>query len=363
MIPVEQHDDEWIIRLNVPPGYKEDARLDVYVTRFLPNASRAKVQQGIRDSQVQVNGVIVDKVSYRVQAGDEIICRLLRPPPAEAKPENIPVDIVYEDSFLIVVNKAAGMVVHPAHGNQTGTLVNALLYHVGGHAITVQDVDDLDEEDVGLSVLNAVPSNPADPSIRPGIVHRLDKDTSGLLVVAKDDVTHRRLAAQFEKHTISRSYQAIVWGIPSPEAGRIEGAIGRDPRNRKQMAVVQPEAGKRAVTHYQTLEAMTHTSLLEFRLETGRTHQIRVHARSIGHPVMGDPIYDGRTLRNEAASGKQRAFFRNLLELLPRQALHARTLGFLHPHSRTYMEFGAPLPEDMRMVLDRLRKAEEKRAH
>ena len=350
--------DDWVITLDVPTGYAEDARLDVYVTRFLPNASRAKVQQGIREGQVRVNEAVVEKVSYRVQAGDVIECRLQRPPPTEALPEEIPLDVVYEDAYLIVVNKAAGMVVHPAYGNRTGTLVNALLYHVGGGAVTVENVDELDEEDVGLSTVNAAPPRPDVPVLRPDIVHRLDKDTSGLLVVAKDDVTHRALARQFEERTIRRRYLALVWGLPDPTAGRIEGAIGRDPRDRKRMAVVPPGKGKHAVTHYTCVEAFAHTALLQFQLETGRTHQIRVHARHLGHPVLGDPVYEGQALHAGPHTGKRRAFFKNLFEVMPRQALHAHTLGFMHPHTGASVDFTADLPADMQHVLERLRAVE-----
>lgn len=357
----ESEQEEWEITLDVPPGYKEDARLDVYLTRFLPNASRAKVQAGIKEGRVTVNGAVVDKVSYRVQAGDYILCRLRRPPPVEAKPEPIPLDIVYEDKYLIVLNKPAGMVVHPAYGNLTGTLVNALLYHVGGQAVTLGELDELDEDEVGLSMINAAPTRPGDVSIRPGIVHRLDKDTSGLMVVAKDDVTHRRLARQFERRTIQRRYAGIVWGIPEPMEGRIEGDIARDPRDRKRMAVVPSGKGKHAVTHYVTLERFAYAALLQFRLETGRTHQIRVHALHIGHPLLGDATYGGDTLRYGPHTAKRRAFFNNLFEVLHRQALHAQTLGFIHPVTGADMYFTSDLPEDMQYVIQRLRTVEPER--
>ena len=354
----DEKDEEWVISLEVPPGYREDARLDVYLTRFLPNASRAKVQQGIRDGRAVVNDRVATRVSYRVQAGDRIVCRLERPPPMEARPEAIPLDVVFEDEWLIVVNKPAGMVVHPAHGNQTGTLVNALLHHVGGGSLSVDDMEDVDEDDVGLSIVNAAPALPGDPSIRPGIIHRLDKDTSGLLVVAKDDVTHRHLARQFERRTIRRRYVAIVWGVPDPPQGRIEAPIGRSPRDRKRMAVVAPELGKHAVTHFETLEPQAYTALLQFRLETGRTHQIRVHAAHIGHPVVGDVRYDGQRIRYGPATGKRKTFFDNLFRIMPRQALHAASLGFVHPRSGDDVYLEAPIPADMQTVLDRLRRVE-----
>jgi 23S rRNA pseudouridine1911/1915/1917 synthase len=350
---------ETVIRLQVPDGYQEEGRLDVYITRFVENASRTKVQRSIREGHVTVNGEVVTKVSHTVLAGDEIVCRVMRPPPMEAVAEDIPLNIVFEDDYLIVVNKAAGMVVHPAYGNRTGTLVNALLHHVGGGSYSVEDDEDEEDldDDVGLSTLNAAPSREGDPSIRPGIVHRLDKDTSGMLVVAKDDMTHRGLAKQFEEHTIQRRYLAIVWGVPDLPKGTIDTHVGRDPRDRKRMAVVR-RGGKHAVTHYETVEAMQHTSLVQFRLETGRTHQIRVHAQHIGHPVLGDATYGGQSVRYGPSAGSRKAFFNNLFARLPRQALHAHTLGFLHPITDERLYFTADLPADMQYALDQLRRVE-----
>lgn len=350
---------ETVIELEVPAGYHEEARLDVYLTRCVQNASRTKVQRSIKDGYVTINGGVVTRPSHTMQPGDVIRCRILRPPPLEVTPEPIPLDIVYEDDCLIIVNKAAGMVVHPAYGNRTGTLVHALLYHVGGSPLRLdgEEEEPLDEQ-VGLSTLNAAPQRPGDPAVRPGIVHRLDKDTSGLMVVAKDDATHRRLARQFEERTIQRRYLGLVWGVPDPPVGVVEATVGRDPRDRKKMAVVSPEKGKHAVTHYETVEAMTFTALVRFRLETGRTHQIRVHARHVGHPILGDPTYDGRTIRYGLRTAKRRAFYNNLFTILPRQALHAQTLGFVHPHTGKEVFFASELPDDMHDVLDRLRAVE-----
>ena len=352
---------ERIVRLDVPEGYREGARLDVYLSRFMPNVSRTKVQRGIKEGRVTVNGEPADKPAQPVQAGDVLECRVLRPPPLEVQPEPIPLDVVYEDDDLLVVHKPAGMVVHPAYGHRTGTLVHALLYHVGGAPLSVEaedDEDDLDDDDVGLSTVNAVPSRPGDPSIRPGIVHRLDKDTSGLLVVAKHDVAHTHLAKQFEAHTIHRRYLALVWGIPDPAAGTIATAIGRDPRDRKRMAVVPVGHGKHAVTHFETQETHQHTALLQFRLETGRTHQIRVHAQHINHPILGDPTYGGQQIRYGPAVGSRKKFFDNLFAAMPRQALHAHTLGFIHPTTGEEVRFSADLPDDMQHVLDRLQAVE-----
>ena len=354
---------ETTVELTVPPGYRKGERLDVYLARVLPDASRAKVQRSIKQGHVHVNGAAQIKASHSVQAGEAIACTLQRPPPIEAVPEPIPLEIAYEDDYLMVVNKAAGMVVHPAYGHSGGTLVNALLYHVGSAALRSdrgEDAGDVEgEADVRLSTVNARTSGMGDPSIRPGIVHRLDKDTSGLMVVAKDDVTHAHLARQFFERTIDRRYLALVWGVPEPSAGRIEEALGRDPRDRKRMAVVPPERGKHAVTHYETVEELAHTALLRFRLETGRTHQIRVHAEHIGHPVLGDPTYGGQAIRYGLATGTRRAFFRNLFAAMPRQALHAYTLGFEHPRSKETLHFTANPPSDMQHALEQLRKAQE----
>ena len=350
---------ETVIELEVPGGYQEEARLDVYITRFVHNTSRTKVQRGIKDGRVTVNGVVVKRPSHVVQQGDVIRCRVMRPPPLDVTPEAIPLNIVYEDNYLIIVNKAVGMVVHPAFGNRTGTLVNALLHHVGGGPLRLdQDDDEALDVDIGLSTLNAAPPRPGDPAIRPGIVHRLDKDTSGLMVVAKDDETHRALARQFEERTIQRSYLGLVWGVPDPPTGVIDAPIGRDPRDRKKMAVVAAERGKKAVTHFETVEAMLFTALVRFRLQTGRTHQIRVHARHLGHPILGDPTYDGRSIRYGLVTAKRRAFFANLFKVMPRQALHAQTLGFVHPHTGEAVSFTSTLPDDMQHVLDRLRAVE-----
>ncbi len=341
----------------VPAGQTPGIRLDVYLTRQIRNATRNKVQKGIKQGLVRVNGRTVQRPSYEVQPGDVIVCTLYKAPPVEARPEPIPLDIYYEDEHLIVVNKPAGMVVHPAYGHREGTLVNALLHHVGVRAPLRLEEEAMGEE-MGLSLGQAVPRYEGDPTIRPGIVHRLDKDTSGLMVVAKDDATHAHLARQFMERTIERMYEAFVWGVPEPPEGRIEGAIGRDPRDRKRMAVVPAERGKYAVTHYRVLEALPYVSRVAFKLETGRTHQIRVHARHIGHPLLGDPTYGGQQIGAGPGTRKRKAFFKRLFERMPRQALHARTLGFEHPHSGEFLRFEAELPEDMQDVWHELKRIE-----
>ncbi|MEZ4701397.1 MAG: RluA family pseudouridine synthase [Rhodothermales bacterium] len=356
MMETERQETE--IVLDVPSGYAEGERLDVYITGFVANATRAKVQQALKEERVRVNGRVATKPSYRVQGNDRIVCIVLRPPPIEAAPEAIPLEVVYEDEWLLVVNKRAGMVVHPAYGNRTGTLVNALLHHLGAGPISLEeteDEDDGDETPAPLSMSNAQPRSAEGIDLRPGIVHRLDKDTSGLLVVAKDDVTHAKLARQFFDRTTRRTYEALVWGEPSPREGVVETALWRDSRDRRRMAVVPDDKGKRAVTHYSLIESFGYTSHVAFRLETGRTHQIRVHALHLKHPILGDTTYGGTEVRFGPQTSKRVAYFRNLFERMPRQGLHARTLGFKHPQTGAEMDFEAPLPDDMAWVLNRLR--------
>ncbi len=353
----EPDKQETEITFLVPPGYREEARLDVYLTEHIQNATRAKVQKGIREGRVRINGHVSTKRSYTVQPGDVLVCTLLKAPPLEIRPEPIPLDIVYEDDDLLVVNKKAGMVVHPGYGNRTGTLVHALMYHVGASALEMQELDteDLSDEDLGLSVLNLASAEGGNRVVRPGIVHRLDKDTTGLLVVAKNDIAHARLAKQFAERSIFRRYQAIVWGVPDPSSGRIESFLGRDPRDRRRMTTVDEEDGKRAITNFETIESLGFTAHLEFRLETGRTHQIRAHAREIGHPLLGDVMYGGDRILKGPQTGARKAFFSKLFSHLPRQALHAFALGFRHPLTGEEIRLEAPLPSDMTFVIRELK--------
>ncbi len=249
-------------------------------------------------------------------------------PPDKAVPEDIPLNVVFEDEHLIVVNKPAGMVTHPGHGNWTGTLANALLFHCNR-----------------LSTIN-------DPRVRPGIVHRLDKDTSGLIVAAKDDVTHASLARQFFDHTIDREYWAIVWGKLSTPRGMIEADLGRSKSDRKKFAVV--EEGKFAATEYEVLKEFRYLSLVRLKLHTGRTHQIRVHLSHIGHPVFGDPTYHGRRINYGEPTPKFRQEVTNLLKIIDRQALHAKTLGFIHPVTKAHLHFDSELPDDFESVLKQI---------
>lgn len=315
----------------VPEGQHNDVRLDVYITSFVQNATRNKVQKAIKSGHVVVNGKD-EKSSYIMQPGDIIEITLPKPPPEEAKPEEMDLDIVYEDDELLMVNKSADMVVHPAFGNWTGTLVNGLLHHTNENL-----------------------SNADDETLRPGIVHRLDKDTSGLLVVAKNEVAHQKLAKQFAKKTAQRKYWAVVWGNP-PDSGTIDQNVGRSPSNRKIMTVLPDGRGKTAVTHFKKIDEFDHLALLEIQLETGRTHQIRVHMQHKGFYVFGDTTYGGDSVRYGSNTGSRKSMFENLFKRMPRQALHAKTLGFTHPKTDEWVEFDSNLPEDFQYVLEKLRE-------
>lgn len=323
-------DEHTHIRLEVPQGHHEMMRLDKYITEFVQNATRSKVKDAIDLGYVLVNGQ-KRKASYSVQPHDVIDISLPTPPPPEAEPEDIPLDIVHEDDHIIVVNKPAGMVVHPAFGNRHGTLVNGLLHHVGKLA---------NDEDV----------------LRPGIVHRLDKDTSGLLVVAKTEIAHNILAKQFAERKVSRSYQAISWGVPEKESGTISAPLGRSKKDRKKMAVVPEGEGKHAVTHYRVLEYFDHLSHIEINLKTGRTHQIRVHFQHAGMPVFGDPTYGGDRVVYGPNTGSRKQMYKALFIRLSRQCLHAKTLGFVHPHTGEEVFFDSELPEDFSYALTKIKK-------
>ncbi|MGF1670240.1 MAG: RluA family pseudouridine synthase [Balneolaceae bacterium] len=316
--------------MHVPDGQHSDIRLDVYITSFVQNATRSKVQKAIKDGYVSVNGV-QQKSSYIMQPGDVIEISLPKPPPVKAKPQEMDLNIIYEDEDLLIVNKPSDMVVHPAFGNWQGTLVNGLLHHTNKNL-----------------------SKSDDQTLRPGIVHRLDKDTSGLLVVAKNDRAHHILSKQFAKKDVERTYWAIVWGKP-PREGTIVGNIGRSPQDRKIMAVLPEGEGKDAVTHFKTIEYFDYLALLEIQLETGRTHQIRVHMQAEGYYVFGDKSYGGDAVRYGPNTGTRKTMFKKLFEIMPRQTLHAKTLGFEHPGTNEYVQFNSPLPADFQEVLDTLR--------
>lgn len=301
-------------RLTVSP---EDAgvRIDKYLAEQLPDITRSYLQKLLKDGSVQMNGKTV-KASTKTAVGAVIALTIPEPEEPEILPENIPLDILYEDSDVILINKPKNMVVHPAAGHYTGTLVNALMYHCRGD----------------LSGINGV--------LRPGIVHRIDKDTTGVLIVCKNDRAHNALAEQLKEHSITRKYRAIVCGNLKEDEGTVDAPLGRHPQDRKKMAIVR-SGGKRAVTHYRVLERFGNDTYIECQLETGRTHQIRVHMASLGHPLLGDEIY-----------GRAKSPFK-----LEGQTLHAMVLGFIHPTTGEYMEFEAPLPEYFEKLLEKLRKS------
>ena len=310
--------------LDFLPG-AEPMRLDLFICRELGGETRATVQRLIEAGNVLVNGRTV-RPSLKLKGGERIQVEIPAPLPAEPKPEAIPLEVLYEDGDLIVINKPAGMVVHPGAGNSSGTLVNALLAHCS-------DLSGIGGE------------------LRPGIVHRLDKDTSGVLVAAKSDRAHQSLSHQFSVHSVKRIYQALVYGNPKEDGGKIEGIIGRHPTERVRLSG-KAKSGKHAVTRWRVKERYGRVSLLELRLETGRTHQIRVHLSEAGHPLLGDPLYpDGGRFNNLTDP-----LLRKMISALGRQALHARTLGFIHPVTGEFMEFTTELPEDMAALIDYLRK-------
>lgn len=313
--------------LRVPAQQQKD-RLDKYLTQFLPDLTRTRIQQLITDGFVTVNGKTI-KPSHQISAGELIEARLAAPPPSELIPEDIPLRVVYEDRYLLVVDKPAGMVVHPACGHPTGTLANALLYHYET-----------------LSQMSG--------QGRPGIVHRLDKDTSGLLVAARDDQTHAALAAQFKEKSTVREYVAVVWGHPQPSHATISSFLTRSSSDRRKI-IVATTPGKWAVTHYEVLEKFRHLSLLRLTLETGRTHQIRVHLSHRGHPVFGDPVYAGRKSQLAGMNAADTRLGAALLENFKRQALHARVLGFVHPVTKQPLHFESEIPPDMNHLISTLR--------
>lgn len=309
-------------------------RVDKFLMDHLRDTSRNRIQKAAELGFIQANGVAV-KSNYKVKAGDVITLMLDRPKREwEIIPENIPLEIVYEDAYLLVLNKPAGLVVHPGCGNFSGTLVNALAWHL-------KDDPHYD---------------PNDPTV--GLVHRIDKDTSGLLVVAKRPEAKTDLCRQFFFHNTQRQYHALVWGALSQEEGTIIGNIGRDPKDRLRMAVFSPESntGKTAVTHWRVIERLGYVTLVQCELETGRTHQIRAHMRHIGHPLFSDERYGGTEILRGEPTSAYKAFIRNCMDICPRQALHARTLGFRHPATGQKMHFSCPWPKDMTMLIQKWRR-------
>jgi len=307
-------------------------RIDKFLTSRIENTSRTKVQNAADAGNILSNGKPV-KSNYKVKPGDVVTVVLPHPPrEIELIPQDIPINIVYEDDNVLLVNKEPGMVVHPGFGNYNGTLVNAVAYHLRDNPLF------------------------ASGELRPGLVHRIDKDTSGILVLAKDELSLNKLALQFFNRTTDRKYIALVWGDLPEEEGTITGNIGRNPRDRKQMFVFADGSdGKHAVTHYKVLERLGYVNLVECKLETGRTHQIRVHFKFIGHPIFNDELYGGHEILKGTTFTKYKQFVQNCFKILPRQALHAKSLAFTHPVTGERMTFDSELPADMSQTIDKWR--------
>lgn len=313
---------------------QDPLRIDVFLMARIAGITRTKLRKHFDAGMVTVNGKVI-KPNYKVRPSDEVVVHIEEEPEEfQLIPEDIPLDIVYEDDEVMVVNKPAGMVVHPGVGNPSGTLVNALAHYFG--------------------------EKPAAGIQRPWLIHRIDKGTSGLLLIAKNENHSAFLSDQFKKHTIDREYMALVWGVPDPEVGTVEGYIGRSQTDRKKFTVLPEDAhGKYAVTHYEVLEDFQFTSLVKCRLETGRTHQIRVHMKHIGHTLFNDQFYGGDKIRKGVVFGKYRAFVQNCFNLMPRPALHARLLGFEHPTTHDRLVFEADPPPDFQQVLDKWRQLKD----
>ncbi|MCG8411817.1 MAG: RluA family pseudouridine synthase [Bacteroidales bacterium] len=319
-------------RIEVDAGQKP-LRIDKFLVNRLENASRSKIQSAAEAGNILINNKAV-KSNYKVKPSDVISIVMAQPPrEIELIPEDIPVEIVYEDDQFLIVNKEPGMVVHPSYGHYTGTLVNAMMHHLKD-----------------LPLFNS-------GEMRPGLVHRIDKNTSGLLVIAKTELALNRLAKQFFEKTSERKYIAIVWGTFDEKEGTIVGNIGRNIKNRKIMQVFPDgEQGKHAVTHYKVIEELGYVSVVECQLETGRTHQIRVHFQHIGHPLFNDPEYGGNQILKGTTFTKYKQFVQNCFSILPRQALHAKTLGVKHPTTGEFKRFDSEIPKDMQQVMERWRR-------
>ncbi|GAA0141856.1 RNA processing factor [Lithospermum erythrorhizon] len=351
-------------------------RVDAWICSKISGISRARVQSSIKSGLVSVNGRQIDKSSYMVRSGDKVNCTIAEMQQLKAEPEEMPLDIVYEDAHLLVIHKPAHLVVHPAPGNATGTLVNGILHHCSLPTVsyTSQDIPSEDDDASDEELNGGVCSGESDASIRPGIVHRLDKGTSGLLVVAKDEHSHAHLAEQFKSHTIKRIYISLTCGIPSPASGRIDVPIGRDSNNRLRMVAVSGSSKsgrtRHAASRYRVIEILAGggSALVEWKLETGRTHQIRAHAKYLGIPLLGDEVYGGTkgmalALLQPKTMPTVRGKLMEMLSKLERPCLHALTLGFQHPHTGENMNFSQLPPEDFAAVLTQLREFSKEKVH
>lgn len=319
------------LKIEVDPK-QQPLRIDRFLVDRIPNLSRNRIQSGLKEGHFLVNGLPV-KPNYKVTPGDVVMVFMPKPRSTELEPQNIPLDIVYEDDDLLIVNKKPGMVVHPGYNNTSGTLVNALVYHFQGLPTSFNGED------------------------KPGLVHRIDKDTSGLLVIAKNENALTHLAKQFYDHTIERTYQAIVWGTftDQEEEGTLTTMIGRSDSDRRMYTVLPDDTtrGKKAITHFKQLQDLRYVSLVECKLETGRTHQIRVHMKHLGHSLFSDQMYGGDKIIKGERTGKYKTFVENNFKICPRQALHAKSLGFIHPTTNEWMQFDSEIPQDMQKLLKR----------
>ncbi len=329
-LPEEQDDELFEHHRIVADAGQSLVRIDKFLMDRLPNVTRTKIQAGIHHEFVKVNDKSI-KPNYKVHPGDVIVIALPEPPrDTDVKPENIPLNIVFEDEHILVINKAPGMVVHPAYQNWSGTLVNALAYH--------------------FQNLPQMPGNDG----RPGLVHRIDKDTSGLLVIAKTETALTQLAKQFFDHSIERRYWAIVWGEPDPAEGTINVNVGRSLKDRRvTTAFPEGDFGRHAITHYKVLKSLRYVSLIECKLETGRTHQIRAHMKYIKHPLFNDAMYGGNEVLKGTTFTKYKQFVDNCFKIIPRQALHAKSLGFVHPGTKKWIQFDSELPQDFKEVIEK----------
>lgn len=328
---IEEEDDLLFEHHRIIADPKQSlVRIDKFLMDRLPNVTRTKIQGGIAAGFVKVNDRNV-KANYKVHPNDVITVSMPEPPrDTDVIPENIPITIVFEDAHLMVINKPAGMVVHPAYQNWSGTLVNALAYH--------------------FQNLPELPGNDG----RPGLVHRIDKDTSGLLVIAKDEATLTGLAKQFFDHTIERRYQAIAWGVPDPPQGTIDKNVGRSLKDRRVTTVFpMGDMGRNAITHYRVLQDLRYVSVVECKLETGRTHQIRAHMKYLGHPLFNDALYGGDQVLKGTVFSKYKQFVENCFKIIPRQALHAKSLGFVHPVTKEFLQFDSELPQDFKEAIEK----------
>lgn len=331
---MQEHSDEFFEHYRIVADPNQGAlRVDKFLQNRLLNASRNRIQNAAKDGYVRVNDRPV-KSNYKVKAGDAVSLVLPHPPHnRELIPQELNLDIIYEDEWLLILNKSAGMVVHPGYGNYDGTVVNGLVHH-----------------------FENLPSHESEVP-RPGLVHRIDKDTSGLLVIAKTDETMTHLANQFFHHTIERAYFALVWGNVKEDEGTIDNYLRRSPQDRKVVSVAkEPEDGKRAITHYKVLERYGFATAVECRLETGRTHQIRAHFKHLGHPLFNDVGYGGDRIRSFTSFNRFKTFVENTFKICPRQALHAGLLGFEHPHTKEHVRFEQALPADIAEAQERFRK-------